>query len=333
MPRTLTHSLTSDYLDASRVLSPRKRRRRIVAFVESYDDIAFWRTLLSRFENDERYFDVMLPVAKDLTHGKKSVLLSCFEGDQLGKSLIACVDSDYDFLLQRATATSRKLIDNPYVFQTYCYAIENYRCYARCLHNVCVKSTLNDHKIFDFEAYMERYSEIVYPLFLWNLFFYRQLDTHTYPMKRFNETTIIRNVDVRYPQLSLDKLSLDVHKAIKSWENRYPQYVDEVTAQRELFAKLGLTPKTTYLYMQGHHIYDNVVMRLLIPVCTQLRREREDFIKRKAVHSEQLSNELTGYENSAAPVDEILRRMDGFEDLFLFRWILEDLSNVFPKEQ
>ena len=43
---------------------------------------------------------------------------------ELGRSLIACVDSDYDFLLQGATNVSRKINRNPYIFQTYGYAIE-----------------------------------------------------------------------------------------------------------------------------------------------------------------------------------------------------------------
>lgn len=43
---------------------------------------------------------------------------------ELGRSLIACVDSDYDFLLQGATNTSRKINRNRYIFQTYTYAIE-----------------------------------------------------------------------------------------------------------------------------------------------------------------------------------------------------------------
>ena len=41
MSLTLRHNLTSDYLDAARRLSPPKKRRRIVAYVESYDDVAF----------------------------------------------------------------------------------------------------------------------------------------------------------------------------------------------------------------------------------------------------------------------------------------------------
>ena len=37
--------------------SSKKGRRRIVAYVESYDDIAFWRTLLAEFENEDRQPD------------------------------------------------------------------------------------------------------------------------------------------------------------------------------------------------------------------------------------------------------------------------------------
>ena len=71
MATSLRHNLTSAYLDAAHKFSSKKGRRRIVAYVESYDDIAFWRTLLAEFENEERYFQVMLPSATSLAKGKK----------------------------------------------------------------------------------------------------------------------------------------------------------------------------------------------------------------------------------------------------------------------
>ena len=103
MATSLRHNLTSAYLDAAHKFSSKKGRRRIVAYVESYDDIAFWRTLLAEFENEERYFQVMLPSATSLAKGKKMVLMNTLNTTELGRSLIACVDSDYDFLLQAAT--------------------------------------------------------------------------------------------------------------------------------------------------------------------------------------------------------------------------------------
>ena len=74
---------------------------------------------------------------------------------ELGRSLIACVDSDYDFLLQGATNTSRKINRNRYIFQTYTYAIENYHCFAESLHEVCVQATLNDRSILDFNFFLK----------------------------------------------------------------------------------------------------------------------------------------------------------------------------------
>ena len=113
MPKTLKHSLSSDYLAAARLLSPKKKRKRVVVYVESYDDIAFWRDILKDFENDKRYFEVMLPAnSRNLVHGKKSVLMQSLQNEQLGENLIACVDSDYDFLLQGASDSSKQCVAN-----------------------------------------------------------------------------------------------------------------------------------------------------------------------------------------------------------------------------
>ncbi len=58
MATSLRDNLTSSYFNAAHKLYPKKARRRIIAYVESYDDIAFWRTLLEEFEDDEHYFQV-----------------------------------------------------------------------------------------------------------------------------------------------------------------------------------------------------------------------------------------------------------------------------------
>ena len=103
------------------------------------------------FEDDSRYFEIMLPSRSTLGKGKKLVLTNKL-GPQLGNYMIACVDADYDYLLQGATPTSRLINKNPFVFHTYAYAIENYQCYAATLHRVCVMATLNDRQIVEFHA-------------------------------------------------------------------------------------------------------------------------------------------------------------------------------------
>ena len=117
MARSLKENINSQYVEAANALRGKKARRRIVAYVESYDDVYFWRTVLSRFENEKRYFEVMLPSKLTLTRGKKSVLMN-FVGKNVGPDMIACVDADYDYLLQGVTEQSRRVLSSPYVFHT-----------------------------------------------------------------------------------------------------------------------------------------------------------------------------------------------------------------------
>ena len=153
MGKRLSDNLSSLYIGAANRLKPKKAKRRIVAYVESYDDISFWRSIFSDFEDDTCYFEVMLPSNKSLCKGKKSVLMNQL-GSRLGENMVACVDSDYDYLLQGVTSTSRQINNSRFVFQTYAYAIENYQCYAESLHEACVMATLNDHPLVDVVGFM-----------------------------------------------------------------------------------------------------------------------------------------------------------------------------------
>ncbi len=139
----------------------------------SYDDVFFGVRCSMSLRMNDAIFQVMLPSSTSLAKGKKSVLMNLL-GESLGQNMIACVDSDYDYLIQGATNTSRMINQNRYVFQTYTYAIENYQCYAGALHEVCVMATLNDREIIDLEEFMRMYSRIAYPLFIWSVWFYRK---------------------------------------------------------------------------------------------------------------------------------------------------------------
>ena len=73
MGKRLTDNLSSLYIGAANRLKPKKAKHRIVAYVESYDDISFWRSVFADSEDDTCYFEVMLPSNKSLNKAKKSV--------------------------------------------------------------------------------------------------------------------------------------------------------------------------------------------------------------------------------------------------------------------
>lgn len=324
MGKRLIENLNSLYVGAANQLRPKNTRKKIIAYVESYDDVFFWRTLLGEFESEKYCFQVMLPSSHSLAKGKKTVLMNVL-GCSLGQNMIACVDSDYDYLLQGATNTSRRIIHSKYIFHTYAYAIENYQCYAESLHQVCVMATLNDRPVIDFPAFMRLYSQITYPLFIWSIWFYRKHKLSRFSLLDFCNVVKLDHVDIYHPEISLQRVQKLVERKLKRLEKEYAFAVYEVDALRGELRKLGVTPDNTYMFIQGHHIMDNVVMRLLGPVCAKLRCERENEIKNLAEHDIQFQNELTAYQHSQARPEFMLKKHVGYKDSPLYGRIKEDV--------
>ena len=330
MGKRLTENLSSLYIGAANRLKPKKARNRIVAYVESYDDVAFWRSIFSDFEDDTCYFEVMLPSNKSLCKGKKSVLMNKL-GSRLGQNMVACVDSDYDYLLQGVTSTSRQINSSAYVFQTYAYAIENYQCYAGSLHEACTMATLNDRSLVDLVGFMTLYSQIAYPLFIWSVWFYRQRNLSEFSLTDFNAYVRLDHVSVRQPEDALMAMDRRVKNKLRELEKRHPRALEEIEAMKSEFAYLGVYPENTYMFIQGHHIMESVTMKILTPVCNALRREREEEIKRLAEHQVQFRTELTCYERSLLPVDVVLKKQDGFKDSPVFKKLEKDIREFLKR--
>ena len=348
MPSRLKDNLNSKYFEAANALTSKKARRRIVAYVESYDDIYFWRTVLTEFETDQRYFEVMLPSKVNLTRGKKSVLMNFIEGaggrggetpgddgageTPLGRDMIACVDADYDYLIQGRTAQSRRVLHSPYVFHTYVYAIENYQCYAPSLHNVCVSVTLNDHRIFDFRAYFSQFSEALFPLFVWSIMLYRNGNYPKFSISDFNRIADPGGFSVQQPEPSIANVRRKVGVKVRDLQRQFPGAKDEYLRVKGELKELGVTPQTTYLYIQGHHLFDTVVAPILSKVCNLLRQERQQEIYQAVAHKTQKRNEMSCYENSLQDVKAMLKKNNGYMVSEQFRRLQDDIRRYLDGE-
>ncbi len=326
MPSRLKDHLNSRYFEAANQLTSKKARRRIVAYVESYDDIYFWRTVLSRFENDKMYFEVMLPSHQKLERGKKSVLMN-FIKRRIGQDMIACVDADYDYLIQGVTPQSKSVLESPYVFHTYAYAIENLQCYAPSLHDVCVAVTLNDRRIFDFNDYLTQYSEAIFPLFVWSVWAYRTGNHNDFSLSDLARVIDPGGFNVFDPQPSIDHLRQKVNRKVKQLQAEYPDNKEQYLQVKASIKELGVTPQTTYLYVQGHSLFDNVVVPILSKICNRLRMERQDEISRTARHHTQRRNEMSCYEHSIQDIRQMLKKNNGYTLSEPFRRIQNDIDH------
>ncbi|MGI6231616.1 MAG: DUF4435 domain-containing protein [Prevotella sp.] len=329
MGRRLKDNITSQYISAANRLNSKSARRKVVAYVESYDDVFFWRSILSQFETDRLYFEVMLPSRLDhLNRGKKAVLMSLLAG-KTGEDLIACVDADYDYLIQGASETSEEVCHNPYVFHTYAYAIENLQCYAPSLHDVCVAVTLNDKQVFNFEDFFARFSEVIYPLFVWNIWFYRKQKYGAFTLTDFLKVIEVGNVQWNRTEQALGRLRNKVQTKLRQLQRDYPEAKEDWQEMKSSLASLGVTTDNVYLYIQGHHLFDKVVVPLLFKVCDRLVRDREQEISRQSVHATQRRNELSCYQNSVTDLTTMLKKNIGFMRSPQYQQIKKDLEKLF----
>ncbi len=326
MSKKLRDNINSQYFQAANAMKGKVARRRIVAYVESYDDVYFWRTVLGPFENEKRYFEVMLPSKQTLVRGKKSVLMNFIEG-QTGPDMIACVDADYDYLLQGITACSQTILTSPYVFHTYVYAIENYQCYAPSLHEVCVAITLNDHRIFDFRTYFQLFSEAIFPLFVWSVWAYRTGNYNRFSLTDFNRICDPGGFTVQNPERSLQNVRRKAFNKVRELQRMFPGNKEAYLKLKDEIQALGVTPQTTYLFIQGHHLFDTVVAPILTKVCNQLRQERQNEIYNAQAHRTQKRNEMSCYENTRQDIKTMLKKNTGYMFAEPFRRLQADIQN------
>lgn len=332
MAKRLTDNINSQYFEAINKMTPKKARRRIVVYVESYDDVFFWRSVLGRYEDDKLTFDIMLPSRNQhLDRGKKAAISNMLKG--VGRDMIACVDADYDYILQGATEMSRQMLENPYIFHTYAYAIENFQCYAKGLHETCVMVTLNDHRIFNFERFLQSYSQTIWPLFVWHVvFLQRRKMTMHFDMCEFNKVVVLPSVRIQNPKWAIEYLSKKVRAKIFQLERRFPKLKDALPETERMLRDLGINDDNTYLYIQGHHLFDLVVSPVVQTVCDILRNEQENDIRDRAVHSEQARTEIACYENSLGKVKMMMKKNTYYQFSPEFQKILADVERYLEKD-
>ena len=299
-------------------------QRLVKVYVEGYEDVAFWRGIFDHFHNPYLRFEISVPDRGDLPKGKK-VLMGMIP--QSSEEMILCVDSDFDYLFAGQTEQSRQVADARFMFHTYAYATENYLCYAPSLHNVCVKATKNDTRIFDFVKFMDEYSRIIYPLFLWYAFSARLSTEHVFPLVDFKASVRLGYLEIENNgERTLEWLRRNVTKREELLRRRNPRMIEPMKEFEEQLRTRGLKPENTYLFMHGHTLMDNVVMVLLNTVCEKLREMSIARITASEKRGVALKNEMSNYTNSLRSIRDVLLDNENYTSCPLYRRLQRDIE-------
>ena len=173
---------------------------------------------------------------------------------------------------------------------------------------------------------MKLSSQLAYPLFVWSVWFYRKHILSEFSLLDFCSYVKLDQVSTHHPERSLETMAKKVNRKLHDLERHHPEALEEIESMKKEFDRLGVHPDNTYMFIQGHHIMDNVVLRLLIPVCTVLRREREQQIHDLALHDMQLHNELTSYQRSQVGVEVVIHRNSFYKNSPLYQMIRRDIE-------
>ncbi len=304
-------------------------QRLVRVFVEGYEDVAFWRGIFDHFRNPYLRFEISVPARDDLPKGKKVLLNMIPESSD---ELLLCVDSDFDYLFAGRTEQSAQVAAARYMFHTYAYATENYLCYAPSLHNVCVKATKNDTRIFDFVAFMRDYSCTIYPLFVWYAYSAQMATEHVFPLIDFKSAVRLSRLDIAdNGAKTLEWLARNVEKRDRLLRQCNPEMVEPMREFEAQLRERGVTPETTYLFMHGHTLMDNVVMVLLNSVCDKLRQLSIARINSSKKQGVALRNELSNYTNSLRSIRDVLLDNENYTRCPLYKRLQRDIRKYIAR--
>jgi Protein of unknown function (DUF4435) len=258
-----------------------------VVLVEGKNDKKFWSSVLdtASIGKYQIYTSVNHPTFD--TTGKNTLLK--YYASYTQRDLILCVDSDYDYLLEKPE------LNRPFIFHTYCYSIENHWCYAEGLAEIVKKGTNTEGVIFDFTKFMKAYSKVVYPYLLVSLFSKKQNDGFL-PPEDLGKNAGFNKITKPYSDLAILKENLTLQ--FSNLQNGYLQNRAFKTFKKRLNV-LGLTKENAYQFVRGHNVLGKVTLPLMKYASGSLTNKRYKSLKtneEKAAYQQHLK--ANSFENA-----------------------------------
>ena len=318
MCSSLLSNVNSEEFEKENLLTNRPNRIHVV--VEDEADCRFWNDLL-RFAMPNKEFDVFpyqfgIDGNISLVKGKDHLLKDI---SAYGKFYIACVDSDYDYLLDEASPYHQALLC-PYVIQTQVYSFENYVCTPSTLKDVCFHVTACNTD-FDFAAFFEKLSESLYPILTWSL--YMQSIGEVDAFKIDDDWRALlpcsEGINKITEQELLEKVDGLVHQKTDKLKQAFSNVQSDVDAYAErLCIQFDLDSSKACMFVQGHALFSFILNVLIKPLCNKLRNEHIDRIKQNCPDKTQYDNLINHYDKSCRDCEESLLDNFGYKKVHPF---------------
>ena len=119
----------------------------------------------------------------------------------------------------------------------------------------------------------------------------------------------------------------EYREALRTKYKRMRSGCHRAADSEQLLSERGVTPETTYLYMHGHTLMDNVVMVCLQAVCEKLRELSIARIHASDKKGLALKNELANYNNSLRSIRDVLLDNENYTECPLYQRLKADIEH------
>jgi hypothetical protein len=317
----LVDQISSTFIKAQNKLADREGE--IIAYVENEPDVPFWRKVFKQFASDLKV-NIKPGVHGSSERGKQTLLK--FK-ERLGKELLLCLDSDYDYLLQNHTEDSRVINNNEFIFQTYTYSVENYRCFSENLDHVCEETSHSLNDLFDFEEFNKAFSKIIYKPLLYSVLCHK-MDSGNLSSKKLGKLISVELTDEILFDMSKAFQKLEIEAGEKVEELKNEINVEDFDKFSQEAEQLGLNEENAYLFVSGHAIYDKVAFKLVEFVTKKLRNQKVEEFKQTETD---LKKKRSEYYNQISEPKQVLKSSYDFWSCELMNKIEEDILNYYKK--
>ncbi len=340
------------------ILNQLHNRNNIIAYVENDDDIPFW----NYFFSNQKVPITITTAGNNDKRGKQSVL---DYSNRLSKEFILCVDSDFDYLHQGKTEQSKLIIDNQFIFHTYVHSIENYKCYSSILNKVIIDACYTTDNInFNFIGFLEKYSKIIYDIFIYFIYFEQKYNIelelytkekdqkqielseiqfneweitykpiHNFPLKQ-GLNKIIKIADLITNEAKAEEELIKLKLIIDNKIGELPTIDTEILSKiKDDLMNLGVSSENTYLFIQGHTLLNNVVLRFLNPISRKIISDKTSGFYEQAKNEanvkkkENINNNRLHFEKLIIPIKTGLLNNKYFSECPFLEKIVEDRNN------
>lgn len=256
MATNLIDTLDSNLIKAESAFRSSSAKPHVVVYVEDDLDIAFWRERLVPFA---RKIDFSINTIKDTSGNDKygkDYLLTPEMQRRYGPNLWACIDSDYDLIIDGWNNHNYYTFirESPFVISTVTYSIENAKCFSNNLSNLYHEITKTSNDEVDFEKILSFFSKTISDLFVINLIS-ESHDDGVYTQRQFKADLS----GFKYSKNYVNNWSFFAESLNQNYSNYFNKNKTLSNILLKKIKKLGFQAESIFFLIPGHKMQSLVI--------------------------------------------------------------------------